>query len=305
MTSARQIRTAYVLLFSGMAVVGSYVAFSKVLVAAIPIFLLALLRFSIGALVLLPFTFKRGAIAQIARYRGTLFLQSFFGNFLFSICMLFGVARTSATAAGLILSTLPAMVALFSAVALREPLNWRTRLAIGLAVIGVASLTLERAPASTASDPVLGNLLVLGAVCCEAAYVVLGKRLTTANFAPMQITAWINLVGLVLVLPLGLWQGVHFDFTAAPGSLWVLLVLYALGASVVSTFLWLTGLRSVPANQAGVFTVALPISAALVGVLFLGERLSATEILAFCCAASGIALVAFTPAGLMPREGAA
>lgn len=302
MSEERRVRIAYVLLFSGMSVVGSYVAFSKVLVAAIPIFLLALLRFSIGAFVLLPFTFKRGAVAQIVRYRGTLFLQSFFGNFLFSICMLFGVARTSATAAGLILSTLPAMVALFSAIGLREPLNWRTRLAIGLAVAGVASLTLQRTQGSTASDPVLGNLLVLGAVGCEAAYVVLGKRLTSAHFAPMQITAWINIVGLVLVLPLGLWQAARFDFAAVRQDLWVLLVLYALGASVISTFLWLSGLKRVPANQAGVFTVALPISAALVGVLFLGEHLSAIEILAFCCAASGIVLVALTPAPPKPAD---
>jgi drug/metabolite transporter (DMT)-like permease len=292
-STKRQTASAYLLLFGGMAVVGSYVAFSKVLVAAIPIFLLALMRFTLGAVVLVPFTFRKGAIAQIVRYRGTLFLQSFFGNFLFSICMLFGVARTSAVAAGLILSTLPAVVALFSALALREPLDGRTRLAIGLAVLGVASLSLERAPPSSAVAPIVGNLLVLGAVCCEAAYVVLGKRLTSADFAPMQITAWINLVGLALVAPLGIWQASHFDFDTMHAHLWTLLVLYALGASVISTALWLTGLKSVPANQAGVFTVALPLSAAFVGVVFLGEHLSAAEILAFACAASGIVLIAF------------
>ena len=44
---------------------------------------------------------------------------------------------------------------------------------------------------------------------------------------------------------------------------------------MVTVWLWMQGLRHVPAPQAGVFTVMLPISAALVGVLFLGEAFGA------------------------------
>jgi len=47
---------AYGFLFAGMAVVGSYVALSKPLAEAIPIFLLAALRFGIAAIVMLPWT---------------------------------------------------------------------------------------------------------------------------------------------------------------------------------------------------------------------------------------------------------
>lgn len=50
---------AYGFLFAGMAVVGSYVALSKPLVAAIRIFLLATLRFAIAAVAMLPWTFTR------------------------------------------------------------------------------------------------------------------------------------------------------------------------------------------------------------------------------------------------------
>ena len=57
-------------------------------------------------------------------------------------------------------------------------------------------------------------------------------------------------------------------------GLWGLLVVYALAASIWTVWLWMTGLQGVPASQAGVFTVMLPVSAALVGVLVLGESLS-------------------------------
>ena len=90
---------AYGFLFAGMAVVGSFVALSKPLVTVIPVFLLATLRFAIAAVVMLPWTFTRGGEVPPSPHAWRqLFLQSFIGNFLFSICMLYGVALTSASA---------------------------------------------------------------------------------------------------------------------------------------------------------------------------------------------------------------
>src|SRR5690606_13572116 len=99
------------------------------------------------------------------------------------------------------------------------------------------------------------------AVVCEASYVVIGKRLTE-GLGPKRISAIINLWGLALVTPMGLWAALSFDFTAVAAPIWGLLVFYGLAASVWTVWLWMTGLKSVPATQAGVFTVMLPISAA-------------------------------------------
>lgn len=52
----------------------------------------------------------------------------------------------------------------------------------------------------------------------------------------------------------------------------------------------MTGLKSVPAARAGVFTVMLPISAATIGVLFMGETLSPVQMLAFGIALLGLVL---------------
>jgi drug/metabolite transporter (DMT)-like permease len=70
----------------------------------------------------------------------------------------------------------------------------------------------------------------------------------------------------------------------------LLLVFYAMAASVWTVWLWMTGLKTVPAAQAGVFTVLLPISAALVGVAVLGEPLSASQLAAFVPALLGVVL---------------
>lgn len=282
----------YLLLFAGMALVGTYVALSKPLVAAFPVFLLAWLRFGIAAVVMLPWTVApiRERSVSAGEWR-KLFLQSFFGNFLFSIFMLYGVSMTSATAAGVILATLPAVVALFSWMFLRERLERRAWLAVALAVAGVTTLTLARGLAADAQS-VLGNLLVFACVCCEATYVILGKRLT-ATLSALRISALINLFGFALMTPLGLWQALRFDFGAPGAGTWALLLFYALAASMFSTWLWLSGLRRVPANHSGVFTIAMPLAATAVGVAWLGERLTLVHGVAFAFAAAGIALIAW------------
>jgi drug/metabolite transporter (DMT)-like permease len=292
---------AYFFLALSMALVGSYVALSKPLVAALPIFLLAWMRFGIGGLAMVHWL-KRPANepAMTPHTRALVFLESLLGNFLFSICMLFGVSMTSAVSAGVIMASIPAVVALMSWIFLRERIGLRTWLAVACGAVGIGLLALSKQELSAQSPSgpeadlahnkaLLGNLLVFGAVLCEAAYAVIGKKLTGA-LSPKRITALINLWGFVLMTPMGAYAAWRFDFGGVATGSWVLLVFYALAASVWTVWLWMTGLKSVPAARAGVFTVMLPISAALVGVLVLGESLSGMQLLAFAVALLGVVL---------------
>jgi drug/metabolite transporter (DMT)-like permease len=51
----------------------------------------------------------------------------------------------------------------------------------------------------------------------------------------------------------------------------------------------------VPANQAGVFTVALPIAATAVGVLLLGESFTVLHATSLVLAATGVLLITTAP----------
>ena len=287
---------AYGALALSMALVGSYVGLSKVLVAIFPVFLLAWLRFGIAALAMARWV-RRSAheVALGPKERGLLFLESFLGNFLFSICMLYGVAATSAVSAGVMMAGIPAMVALLSWLFLGERIRPLVMAGIALAVCGMGLLAMARTgsapevPNHSSISPLWGHVLLLGAVFCEACYVVIGKRLT-ANVSPKRISALINLWGLALVTPLGLWQAMSFDFSAISTASWGLLLFYALAASVVTVWLWMMGLRRVPAQQAGVFSVLLPVSACAVGVLFLAEPFGGPQGLALGLALLGLLL---------------
>ncbi len=293
-----------------MALVGSYVGLSKLMVLVFPVFLLAFLRFGIAAVAMAGWVRRDpGEPPLDARSRRLLFLESFFGNFLFSVCMLFGVSMTSALAAGVIMAAIPAVVAVLSWGLLGERITPRVAAGVACAVGGIALVSLV-GHADGGAGSLLGNLMLFGAVTCEALYVVIGKRLS-AHLTPKRISALINLWGLVLVAPLGLWQAMRHDFGAVSAGAWGGLLFYSLAASMVTVWLWMTGLKHVPASSAGVFTVMLPISAATVGVLFLGEHFAPVQVAAFALALAGVVLATWpvpssaAPAGTLTPPGPA
>jgi drug/metabolite transporter (DMT)-like permease len=261
------------------------------------------MRFAIGGIATLPWLRKPAQEPPMTpRTRRLVFLESFLGNFLFSICMLYGVSMTGAVSAGVILASLPAVVALMSWTFLGERVGARTWCATACAALGIGLLGVAKASPTgdlAASPPAsiwLGNLLVFAAVLCEAAYAVIGKTLTGA-LSPKRITSLVNLWGLALATPLGLYALIGFDAAAVRAPVWLLLLFYALAASVGSVWLWMTGLKGVPAAQSGVFTVMLPVSATVVGVFALGEELGALELLAFALALASVLLATLAPAG--------
>jgi len=303
---------AYLSLALSTTLIGSYVGLSKLLVAVFPVLLLAWLRFAIAAVAMAHWVKRKPEEAPLSAHdRRLLFWESFLGNFLFSICMLYGVAMTSALAAGVTMAAIPAAIALLSRVVLGERIRPRVAGAIVCAMVGIAVLALARtAPANSSwaaggADSPWGYVLLLGAVLCEASYVVIGKQLT-GTVSPRRISALINLWGLLLITPFGVWQALSFDFGAVRAPTWGLLVFYAVAASMVSVWLWMQGLKHVPSSRAGVFMVLLPVTAALVGVVVLGEPFGAAHVVALGLAMAGLLLATWPERGrLAPLQDSA
>jgi drug/metabolite transporter (DMT)-like permease len=280
---------SYALLAASMGLVGAYVGLSKLLVAVFPVFLLAGLRFAIAAVAMINWAKRPADEEPLSRsHKVLLFWESFFGNFLFSICMLYGVKLTSALAAGVVMSAIPAVCAVLGWVFLKERVSARVWLAIALAAAGISVMAFARqGGAEQSSGSLLGYALLFAAVCCEAIYVVIGKKLA-AKVSPKRISALINLWGLALVLPLAVYEALSFNFSNVSLSIWLLLLFYAIAASMWTVWLWMTGLKQVSAARAGVMTVMLPIAAAVVGVVFLQEQAGLLHGVALALALGGV-----------------
>jgi len=294
---------AFLCLSASMALVGCYVALCKPLVAAVPVFLLGWMRFGIAGVAMASWWRKPADEAPLDRAtKKLLFLESFVGNFLFSLCMLFGVSMTSAVSAGLILAAIPAASALMGHFVLGDRLGPRVLGAAACAGAGIALLAFSKAGGVTLDHNAaqnsewLGDLLVFGAVLCEASFIVIGKKLS-AGIGPKRIAAIINGWGLVLMTPAGLYLAFQFDFSTLDLRLWGLLVFYALAASVWMVWLWMTGMKTIPASEAGIFSAMLPITAAAIGVLVFDEKWTGLQALAFGLALTGLVLATLPSRG--------
>ncbi|MFL9965359.1 DMT family transporter [Paraburkholderia sediminicola] len=288
------------LLITSMLLVGSNVGIGKSIVEFVPVPLFALLRFVIAMAVLWPLL----RVAKLRRVKRdewiNLFLQALFGTFGFTLLMLNGVHRTSAVAAGVITSTIPAVVALLAWLILKERPNGRALASIALAIVGVVVINLAHVEHNAGgATSFTGNLMVLGAVCCESLYVILSRRLTQ-TLAPIDICAYTHLFGLLLMLPLGASALAHFDYRTVPFGVWTLVLWYGLSASIFSFWLWMKGIRHVPGSLAGVFSAVLPVAAAIYGITFLGERPTLAHGFALACVIVGIGLASLKTRSVPP-----
>ncbi|MBP0466244.1 DMT family transporter [Roseomonas sp. PWR1] len=288
-------RLAYLQLALSMALVGANVAVAKLLAEALPIAMIAFLRCVLATLVLLPLARAMdGPVRVPPDVLRNLALQALFGTAIYNAGLLAGLRLTSALEGGLVLATLPAVVAIGGALLLRERLPGRQWSAVALAAGGMAAITIARSAAGDGGSA-LGNLLVFCGVIGEAAYVLLARRI--AGRVPV-ITAslWMQVFSALVLAPFAL-PDVGAVAALADPSLAALLVFHSLTASVLCLLLWYAGLKQVPAGMAGIFTVFLPGTAALVAVTLLGEAFSGVHAAGFVLMMGSVAVATW------PRRG--
>lgn len=286
---------AYAQLASAMALVGANVAVAKLLAEQLPIALVAMLRCLIAVAVLWPLArWRDGPVRPSGEALRNLALQAVFGTAIYNAGLLAGLRLTTALEAGLVLATLPAVVALGSFLWLRERLSARQWAAAAVAGLGMAAITLARLGPG-AGGAWLGNLLVFAGVLGEAAYVLLAKRIA-GRVPVLTASLWMQVFSALVLAPFALPELGAAAALAEPRLL-ALLVFHALTASVLCLLLWFAGLQRVPAGIAGTFTAFLPASAAVTAVLFLGERFGLVHAVGFALMLTSL-LLATWPAKL-------
>lgn len=295
---------AYLDLTAAMVIVGSSVAAARFVSLSLPPHLVQELRFLVAACIAVPLLYRReGGLPRLpARDWGVLFLQAAAGSLLFNVLLLAGVARLDAAAAGVVTSTTPAVMALASLVLLRERPSLRTLAGIACCVAGVLVLRLAPASVAGAGDAMhaasgpfaasgvdgVGLLLVLGAVCCETLFLLLGRTLRTP-VSPLAASTACTLFGAMQFLPLALPEAHRVAELDVTG--WLLVGYYGAVITVVAYIFWFRGVARVPAGTAGAFTAVLPVSALGFSALLLGEPVGWAHLAGVACVLCGIACV--------------
>jgi drug/metabolite transporter (DMT)-like permease len=268
---------AYLVLIFANAIYGtSYVATRMVLQDVGPA-TLALVRLAVGALLLVPLALagRPGGDRLSRGDRWKVFcmgLLGFAGAFAFGN---WGIARSTATNAALLITVEPLALMLLSPFVLGERLGSREKIGALLTLLGATLVVVNGVPGlSVALLPRWrGDVLLVLSGLCYAAYSLIGRRVL-ARHAALPVTAWSILWGLAAVTPLaGLeWLGGRQP-TWSPAALWGTAYL-ALVVTAFGYLVWNYALERVEAPRLAVFVSVQPVVGALLGVWWLREPLT-------------------------------
>lgn len=200
----------------------------------------------------------------------------------------FGLAMIASGRASILAYTMPVLSIPLSVWLLGERLTIGKTLGLVIGLAGLALLIGEGYSAIGGAP--LGTLLVLGAAASWALGAVLQKRYPIA-MPPGPYTAWIMLIGGVpIFLGAALFEDLralaHLGTGALIGTAYNVLIAFAF-----AHWAWIKLATSVSVTVFSLSILIIPVVAVLSGIVFLGERPSATEFAALGLVLASLATV--------------
>jgi len=265
---------------------GTAAAITRYLVGGADPIALAILRWGIGFVCLLPAAFllkvrwpQQGDWPAVA-----LLGLAFFG--LFFILYNIAIGFTTAARASLALATLPLHTMVVAALLGVEPLTLRKSIGVGVAVLGVMGAL--AAGLSAAPDGAWrGELIMTVAVFCVAFYNVLSRPFMRRSSALGFLTVAMGTGAAALVL-VGSFTGSIAALQSFGTSQWIAGIYLGVGGGAAAFILWVLALeRASPTRVANTMTVN-PIAAGLLATQLVGEPITPNLVLGLIAVFAGI-----------------
>jgi len=265
---------------------GTAAAITRYLVSGADPVALAVLRWGIGFLCVLP-----AALLTRVRWperRDWLPVAAlglcFFG--LFFILYNIAIGYTTAARASLALATLPLHTMVVAALLRTEPLTLRKTLGVCIAVLGAAA-ALAAGLGSAPTGAWRGELIMTAAVICMAFYNVLSRPLMRRSSPLGFLTVGMG-AGAAALIVVGLLTGSFVALQNFGPPQWIAGLYLGVGGGAAAFILWVMALqRATPTRVANTMTVN-PIAATLHSALLIGEPITADLVLGLIAVFAGI-----------------
>lgn len=247
------------------------------------------LRVSMAAIVLFAIAaFVRDKLPS-RRDIMTLALLGLVGNGLYQLFFIFGMSRTRAGVAALVVAAGPAWIAIISRMLGREHLPMRGWSGIGLQLLGVACVVGSAKGFEGGRDVMLGaGLIALGSIAWATFSVLLQPYTKTAH--PLHLSAITMASGALVLVSIALPDLLKLDWGAVSLVEWGAVTYAGIGALVVAYLLFYRGVRVLGATRTAMYGNLQPIVAIAFAWLMLGEQPTVWQLLGAALIMAGLLL---------------
>ena len=250
---------------------GMYVV-SKVVMGTIPPFTLITLRLLLGIAVLYIIVRRRGGLTPPRILFWQVLRVGFIGYGISLGFQFVGTKLSTAANGSLVTSATPTFVLLFAALILRERITARRLLALAIASLGVVAV-IDPRTAQLEPDLFWGNISLVMAAITWALYSVLIRKVTReVDVLTTSLIAFMG--GLIVSVPLSGYE--LFRGGAGPITPGIIAGILFLGiiSTALAMFLWNTAFAELPAGVASLTFFAQPVVGTILGVIFLGDKIT-------------------------------
>jgi DME family drug/metabolite transporter len=257
---------------------------------------LGVLRLAVAGTVLMVLAILRGDLNGLRRFYGPATLFAALGMASYQIFFFAGIAETGVAVGTVVaMGSPPVFAGLIEWAVQRERPNLQWLAATVLAVFGCGLLI---SAGGGLSVDAAGVFLALGAGAAFAVFSTAVKRLV-AGVPAYAAIALVSTLGALMLAPFLLFE--DLGWLRQPDGVAVILFL-GLFATAGPYLLYTLGLRRISAKTATTLSLAEPLTAALLGVFFLGERLSVTALLGMALLLVGFVLTTIDARRVRPAE---
>jgi drug/metabolite transporter (DMT)-like permease len=135
----------------------------------------------------------------------------------------------------------------------------------------------------------LGNLLILAAALAWGFYTIIGREVSR-KMPHIVVSAFSTLAGTVGLIPFATYECWRYGFGPISSQTWLAVLFLGIVASALTFVLYNYALTRLDAGEAGVYVNLAPIVTLAGAALFLGESLSASQLLGGAFVLAGVYL---------------
>ena len=262
-------------------------------------FTVMFLRYSFAVPILFVWMWiKEGNVVPRAEDRKALVIMAFTSVFLYQIGYMFGMQKTAASDASLVIGFNPIFVAILSVFALSHKLTTKSIYGIFLSFTGILLIFIASPNVDIPlEERLIGNSLIMFGAFTYAIYIIVMRQYVLndedGQLSSLSLITWVSLIGWIFFIPFVLAES-PWD-RSWNNDEWLLIGYLGILSTALSYVFFAIGVEVIGANRASSFVNVVPIFGILSSWLWINEELGWIQLVSFAFIYFGVRMVNTQP----------